>query len=260
MKPITDYPYHPDLLTSPACFWNCKTPESIAAYHKKLKRRSDNDHAALVSIAQENKKLFRYIATTVPSLDGWATPEKSCAMAALVLTMKPKIIVEVGLFAGRSVFGMAMAAKEIGGCKIIGIDAYSATVAMDSETAANADWWGKLDFKEIESKCRALLKNFQLESVVEIVVKKSDDFEPPPIIDLWHCDGAHTEQAVSDVERYAPKIPIGGIAIMDDLHWIFGGPARGVETLEDMGFACCYKLVNNNGSEVNDWGVWQRIK
>jgi len=260
MKPITEFPYNENLLKSDAYFWNCRTKEQLAAYHKKLARRSDSDLSALTSIAQENKKLFRYIQTTIPTLDGWASCEKGCAMAALVLTMKPKTVLEIGLFAGRSIFGMAMAAKEIGNCKVIGLDAYSSSVAAGLETGLNAEWWAKLDFKEIEAKMRALLKTFQLENTVEVVISKSDDYTPPDSIDIWHCDGAHTEQAVTDVERYAPKIPLGGIAILDDLHWQFGGVARAADALEDLGFSCCLKLVNNNGAEVNDWGIWQRIK
>lgn len=260
MKPLTEHPYTPELLTHKRYFWNCKTTEELQDYYKHLPHKGD-DMAALLAITQNNKKVHRLIASTVPTLDGWSSTTKVCVMAALVLATKPKVCCEIGVWAGRSLFGFAVGAKEIGGCRVVGIDAYSNHVSAENEVESNSTWWMAQDHAAIHRKCLELLKRFDLQA--EVVAKKSDDVDPSSTlgrIDLWHCDGSHTEQSVRDVERYAPLIPVGGIAIMDDLHWVMGGPLRAVDTLEDIGFMEAFRVVGNENNESNDWGVWQRVR
>jgi len=265
MKPITTHPFTPDLLTSPRYFWNCRTSEELQAYYAALKERqlvnpTDGDEKALLAIAQNDKKVLRLIGTTVPTLNGWSSVEKCCVMAALVLAMKPTQCVEIGVWAGRSLFAFAVAAREIGSCKVMGIDAYNQNVSAENEVGANADWWAKVDHSAIEKECRSLLKNFQLDPVVELVVSRSDKVTPPNRIDIFHCDGSHTETATKDVERYAAKIPVGGIIIFDDIHWVQGGVLRAIDVAEDMGFVEAFRVVGSEGGESNDWSLMQRVK
>lgn len=265
MKPLTTHPYSPDLLTAKKYFWNCRTHDELDSYYDELHRRrlvnpTDGDDKALLAICQENKKVFRLIATTVTTLNGWSSTMKCSIMAALVLAMKPKICVEVGVWAGRSLFGFAVAAKQIGNCKVVGIDAYSAAVSSENEVSSNSDWWSKVDHKAIEQECRQLISNFQLNSVVDLIVQKSELVNPPELINLFHCDGSHTETATKDVERYASKIPVGGVIIFDDIHWVQGGVLRAIDVAEEMGFVEAFRIVGSDNGESNDWGVWQRIK
>ena len=71
---------------------------------------------------------------------------------------------------------------------------------------------------------------------MKLIRAKSDDVEPPAIIDLLHVDGSHTIQAQRDVERFAPNVRPGGIVFLDDIHWAGGGVEKAMEKLMSMGF------------------------
>ena len=260
MKPITEHPFTPELLTSKKYFWNCKTEKELGDYYSSLKTRTTNDHDALLSVTQSNRKVFRLLSTTIPTLDGWSSLEKTCAIAGLILATKPSLCFEVGVWAGRSLFAMGVAAQEIGKCSVIGVDAYNPQVSADKEDFQNAQWWGQQDHSIIEKKCRSLISNFGLSDITQLVVKKTDDVQPPPVINIFHCDASHTEQATKDVERFAPSIPLGGFAILDDLHWSQGGVMRAVDAMEDMGFEEAYRVVKHEEGVSNDWNLMQRVR
>jgi predicted O-methyltransferase YrrM len=258
MKPITDLPFSNDFLTSKEHFWNCKTPKELELCHKA--GRGDKDHDVLLSIAQNNKKLFRLIATFVPTVDGWATPSKACALAALAMVMKPNLIVEIGVFGGRSLIPMALAIQENGIGKVVGIDPYSQEASAAEEIGQSEQWWRELDHEAILKKFQYYVTSFKLDSVVHLIRQKSDDVDPPSNIDILHIDGGHTEVAVRDAERYGPKVKLGGIAVCDDVRWAGGAVLRAIDTLEEMGFKECYTIRQATAEGSDDWMMLQRIK
>src|SRR5271170_6961170 len=89
---------------------------------------------------ESHRAMFSRIATTLPTLDGWATSEKGCTLAALVLANKPKLVVEIGVFAGRSLLPMALALKANGSGKVIGIDPYDSQESAKDEFPDSAVW------------------------------------------------------------------------------------------------------------------------
>ena len=62
--------------------------------------------------------------------DGWCKLEKANALAAAIVSIQPNLIVEVGVWAGRSLIPMALSLKYLGKGKILGIDPWR---AADSE-------------------------------------------------------------------------------------------------------------------------------
>lgn len=254
MKPITETAFDPAFLTDKRYFWNRRTKEELAL------PCDEKDHDALLAIAQNNRTVFSLITSTLPTLGGWTSIEKGCAIAGLVLAMKPQTVVEIGTYAGRSFFCFCVALREVGSGKAIGIDPYNAQISADGESPENSEWWSKVPHDEILASFMSLMDRFKLRSIGTLLRVKSDDAPVPPVIDLWHCDGSHTDQSVKDVARYAPSIPLGGIAILDDLHWAFGGVLRAADLLEEMGFKECYRVVRSTATEGNDWAVYQRIR
>lgn len=251
MKPITEHPYSPDLLTSDRYFWNCKTPEQLDTYYKKLAKRTDNDLPALLAIVQNEQKLCTMIRTTVVTMDGWCGEDKSCALASLVLAMKQKTICEIGVYAGRSFLPMAMAVQFLNHGKVIGIDPYSRDASAKDETTDNAKWWGELDHELIYQKFKDAVKRFRLEPQTEIIRKTSDNTEPFQC-DMLHIDGNHSDQAMRDAERFGPKVGIGGIIVCDDIMWHGGGVLRAIDFLESIGFVEAFRQ--------DGWNVLQRVK
>jgi len=255
MKPITEFPYSPELLTDKRYFWNRKTLEELAQ-----PTNGEDDHQALLAITQENRKLFRLIGSFVPTVHGWCSIEKACALAGLVLAMKPQIVVEIGTFGGKSFLPMVMALQHLGSGRAVGIDPYSKEASAAEEIGENATWWGNLDHESVMNQFLAFVKSFGLDSYVHLIRQKSDDVEPPTNMDILHIDGSHTGQAVRDAERYGPRVRLGGIAVADDTRWVGGGVLRAMDTLEDLGFTQLYIIRKSSAESSDDWAMFQRVK
>lgn len=248
MKPLTDYPFSGELFSSKKYFWNRKTAKELAE-----PTNGEEDHQALLAVAQANKKMFSMICTTIPTMDGWCSVEKACALFALTVLVKPKTVVEIGTYAGRSFLPMCWGIRENGFGKAVGIDPYDAVVSSTEEMPGNQEWWSQLDHKSIQRKFLGFLKSFGLESACHIIEKKSDDAEPVEC-DILHIDGGHSEVATRDASRFGAKVRVGGIAVLDDIMWSGGSVLRAIDWLEENGFKECYRKVNEN------WNVLQRVK
>lgn len=175
--------------------------------------------------------------------DGWCSEEKAHQLAVIVAALRPDVTVEIGVFAGRSAFSMALAHKVIGNGIVIGIDPYSCEIAAANQEGEHKEWWltqSKLD--DIHDQITKNIELFQLKSHFTLTRAKSDDVEPPSVIDIFHHDGDHSDQAVKDIERFAPRVRVGGICICDDLNWPGGGVIRAVETLRKLGFIQLYPI------------------
>jgi predicted O-methyltransferase YrrM len=77
------------------------------------------------------KQLFEKIDDLFErQLPGWCTKEKAYTLASLVIGTRPAVIVEVGVFGGRSFLPMALALKELGKGMAIGIDPWSPAASV----------------------------------------------------------------------------------------------------------------------------------
>lgn len=200
--------------------------------------------------------LFEKIETITPKLGDWCSVEKATTLASLVIGIRPKVIVEIGVWLGGSFLPMALALKYIGSGKIIGIDPWSAKHSIQGQEGANKDWWSKAPHEEIYQAFQANITLMQLEKFIEIKRVVSDDYNPQFGINLLSLDGNHGEQAIKDVSRYAPNIAPGGVIVVDDLHWDGKSVERAVGLLPDMGFIELYRIDNQKES----WAVFQRCK
>ena len=70
------------------------------------------DYEALMKLAKECKPVERMISTAIPTMDGWCTLEKARFMAGYILSTKPKLVVELGTYAGRSFLPILWAIRE----------------------------------------------------------------------------------------------------------------------------------------------------
>jgi predicted O-methyltransferase YrrM len=195
--------------------------------------------------------------------DGWCSLEKAQTLAAAVIALRPKNVVEIGVYSGRSFIPMAMALKEIGSGMAFGIDPYSAQASAENEVGENKDWWGRLDHEKIYQNFMSKIAELKLEQFARIVRKKSDDISATPglWIDLLHIDGSHTDQAVRDVQRFASHVRCGGLVFCDDISWVGDGVKKSIAKLIELGFEERYRVVKPEPSTglQNDWAVFQRI-
>lgn len=188
--------------------------------------------------------LFETIARVQPKLHGWCSPEKAATLAAAVLAYRPEVIVEIGVFGGSSLIPLALAAKEIGRCKVIAIDPWLAVASVEGQVndADRKFWSDQAMHENVYNDFLRVISELGLTNTVDVRRAKSDDVEVPANIGLLHTDGNHGEQAVKDIERYFPKCLVGSLAFVDDEHWAGGGVSRAITKAKSMGFKELYKL------------------
>lgn len=207
-----------------------------------------------------NVELTQKVLSLVPLMPGWCTVEKSLTLAALVTGYRPKLVVEIGVYAGRSALPMAMALRSNMYGTLTAIDAWSAGESQKGQTPEHQVWWSKQQMHDdaYDYFQRALESN-HVTSYVDVIRKPSDQVDPPQRIGILHVDGNHSEQSVRDVVRFCPNIIMGGFCVMDDLGWDNHGPSKACEELGKLGFSMLYKVTNKPAGQ-DDWAVYQKVK
>lgn len=174
----------------------------------------------------EVDKLKLEVSSNITSLEGWCSVERAMHFIDLVLEIKPKVCVELGVFGGRSLYPVATALKFLGDGIAIAIDPWDRFECIKyydpMKDEASLRWWGKLNIDFIYSSYLYMLKRFDLETYVETIRKTSEEAEREidEVIDIIHLDGNHSRLTSSlDVILYLPKVRKGGYIWMNDALW-----------------------------------------
>lgn len=162
------------------------------------------------------------IQREVDALEGWTSHERGWELADLILTEKPVVCVELGVFGGRSLIPQALAIRENKSGRVYGIDPWRVEPALEGENEANQSWWkNNVNLDEIHNKFMAVLWRLGLQDWTTIIrdcsQKVANLFER---VDLLNIDGNHSEVAsVRDVELWLPRVAQKGVITMDDTDW-----------------------------------------
>jgi len=189
-------------------------------------------------------KCFQKIIESNPKQDGWCTLNKALTLASIVVSLRPKVSIEIGLYAGRSFTPIALAHQEVGG-KAIGIDPWSAKDAVVGYTGENEKFWNNpANMERVKGETFKWVNHFGLSSCVEIIQKPSDEVAPVKC-GLLHVDGQHTIQSLNDVRRFSFEMDYGSIIVMDDVNWKNDGVGHvqtAVQWILDNGWVKLYDL------------------
>lgn len=211
-------------------------------------------------------ELFAKIEVDLPNGGQWCTPYKAGTLASLIIGLRPTTIVEIGVWMGGSLVPMALAMKALASAgiesprprKVIGIDAWDPKASVQGQRNANEQWWGSVDHDMAFRTTRERLEAHRIDYAVYEVPRLPN----PGLVELWHCpssdvprnvvidldidllhiDGNHAEQAIADVEIYARRVQVGGICVMDDIHWEGGHVENACTRLQRQGFTHLYDL------------------
>lgn len=188
---------------------------------------------------------------------GWCSYQKASVMIDIILAAKPKTIVEIGVWAGKSLIPMAYILKQNGKGKIYGIDPWDPDASIQGLMHESArEFWRIADHDFILERLCGQIKEFGLENYVELIRATSIDAPPIQDIDLLHIDGNHSDEtSYIDVTKWVPLVRPGGWIVFDDINWQENGirtNSRAVQYLNEH----CHKFA-----EINDlclWGIWYK--
>lgn len=197
------------------------------------------------------------VARVLPDGGDWCDVVKAQTLATLVLGLRPRLVCEVGVWTGGSMVPMMLAlsaVQAIQGVETVAlgrtetprrgvaIDAWSAEASCAGQEGDNLVWWEAQSHERAKATFLSRLGDHDLESICDVVHQRSDDVDPPDPIDLLHLDGNHGEQAVRDVERFASRVEVGGVLVMDDLPWVGGHVQRARDRAVAIGFRRLFPL------------------
>ena len=198
-------------------------------------------------------------------LEGWCTTDKAEHMAQIILDRRPHLIVEIGVFGGRSAIAMGMACQEAGCGEVIGIDPWTKAAAVEGGTSPESDeWWSKLDYEKIYSGALGATRALGVDDVVRFerthdTVMLGEFLDGT--IDLLHLDSNHSELvSVRSVRDWTPKMRPGGILLVDDSHW--ASQARAVELLKtELGYRHLdtKEFLNAEGQIAMQYMVFEKL-
>jgi predicted O-methyltransferase YrrM len=185
-------------------------------------------------------ELMMKIEDVVPKLEGWCDVYKAQHLAAMVISMRPKVTVEIGVFGGRSLCPISMAHSFIEYGYALGIDPWAKSASLDGMDGENKQWWDNLDHDAIYSGFMSASARLRADGFMKVERMTSNEAVhlTPNVIDLLHIDGNHGPQAIADVDNYATRLRAGGILVMDDVDWA----APAVTQINALGFRHLYQL------------------
>ncbi len=171
------------------------------------------------------------IMKRLPPFWGWCSEAKTQRLIETVFAIKPALAVEIGVFDGASLFPVALALKELGRGKAIGIDPWDAGSAVEGmvgeANARHVEWWTKeVKHEDVCQVAYGHVGALQVSDHCELRRTRSiaaawtiDDGS----VGLLHIDGNHTAQGcMADAQAWLPKVQSGGYIFADDLAWVDG--------------------------------------
>jgi len=197
------------------------------------------------------------LENVLSSLDGWCSTEKARALCNLVEEIKPKLILELGVFGGRSLVPMAITQKNIQCGISVGIDHWSYQSSLEGDDIGDdVEYWKNLNYQSIMYECISGINRYGLDNCGILRMKSQDAYSMfgNESIDILHQDGNHSEYInCLEVELYMPKLRSGGYWISDDSN------IRTVKKSLDMILEHC-DIVSSGKNSVNFNGTYTIFK
>lgn len=192
------------------------------------------------------KELFQKIEAVEKALDGWGwcSLEKATTLAAYVLALRPECVCEIGTFGGRSAIPMMLACQQLQRGKVICIDPWQPEESVKGQVdELNKKWWGEVANHElVYQRFVHQLEKLNLWKYADVRRITSDAADVPDKLSLFHCDGNHGPQALTDTMKFAANVIPYGICVLDDLDWHGGHVRQAEKWLLENGFTKLHDL------------------
>jgi predicted O-methyltransferase YrrM len=167
------------------------------------------------------------VSKALPEISGWCKPEKAQALVETILSRQPELCVELGVFGGSSLIPQALALKDLGKGRVVGIDPWKTDAALEEmNDSRNIEWWGKQDLESVYRHCEGNIKKYGVAQYCHLIRDKAENVVnsfADASIGMLHIDGNHAElPAYKDATLWLPKVQSGGIVFFDDVWWTDG--------------------------------------
>lgn len=194
-------------------------------------------------------KVKKSVFQAMDQLEGWCTKKKASILMDLINMIQPKIVVEIGVFGGKSLIPMGFAVRQNRMGKVYGIDPWLNIASAEGMDGANKKYWLEVNHGAILQGLKAKIREFGLENQIELIRSTSENAPPIDQIDILHIDGNHSEAtSYLDVTKWVPLVRKGGIIILDDITW--STTKKAVTWVDEH----CIKLAEFK--EDAAWGIW----
>lgn len=193
------------------------------------------------------KQLLNEIEAAMQDDVGWCSFDKAVTLAAIMVVLRPKVVVELGVWKGGSAIPMAIALRQLGVGQLIAVDAWSPEASVSGQETVHSKWWGETMGLDGHERAReTFLRRLDTHGITPercaVWRQRTDEAVVPSVIDVLHHDANHGPQVVLDIDRWAPSIRAGGMLIMDDLDWPGGHVVRARDHAVELGFVELYTL------------------
>lgn len=216
---------------------------------------SHYEYAAKAPSSVSEKRFKQVAFAAMRRLEGWCSQYKASTLMDLICLVQPEIVVEIGVFGGKSLVPMGYAIKALdNGGKVYGIDPWSASASLEGDhNEANQNYWANLDYEAIFGGLQQKISVFGLDGTIELIRTTSEAADPISNIGLLHIDGNHSDEAsYFDICKWGPLVHKGGLIVFDDITW--STIDRALKWLDKN----CVELFKVE-DEGNSWGVWVKI-
>jgi len=176
---------------------------------------------------------------------GWCSIEKSSKIISSVLSVckdqDDPICVEIGVYGGKSLSPFALALKKLKKGKVYGIDPWSNKDALVGyDHPSHQQFWGNVDLQRMKRICFEMVEYLGVSEHTILIESTSDESPKIENISVLHLDGQHTQQLISDINKYAVNVIPGGYCFIDDIDWS-EDTLKAIPLMESLGF----KKVND---------------
>jgi len=172
-------------------------------------------------MTEELKQLIR---VQLAKMNGWCSEAKAFDLCSTVIEMRPETVVEIGVFAGKSLICIAHGLRHNQRGRVYGIDPWEKGECMVDEIEANKSWWASVDIDGIYAEAQRHVSENAFSGYVTLMRESSASaskfFGCYAHIDILHIDGNHSEwTSTHDVAVWIPRVKNGGMIFMDDVNW-----------------------------------------
>jgi len=182
----------------------------------------------MVSLLYADNQWEHYKDRTIASIKniaGWCSDDKAFLIMDIIKNHQPQLCVEIGVFAGKSLYPIAKAIQYNRSGKVLAIDAWNSKIATQgfARTDPNYAWWNQLNYNQFYYNTLSLINQSNLAQYCTLIKKSSQEaleLFADESIDFIHFDGNHNaEFAFWDVYNYFPKVKDSGYILLNDPNW-----------------------------------------